>query len=56
MTLPSIFSVRLSNAKMELVTEKSKSKLDEYCFILNGELNKLEVNLIPNKKFQSTDP
>ena len=51
MTLPSMFSVKLSNAKMELVTEKSQSKLDEYCFILRGELNKLEFYLIPNKKF-----
>ena len=55
MTLPSMFSVRLSNAKMELVTEKSQSLLDEYCFILRGELSKLEVNLIPNKKFQPLD-
>lgn len=56
MTLPSLFSVRLSYAKMELVTEKSQSKLDEYCFILSGELSKLEASLIPNKKHPSLDP
>ena len=40
---------------MELVTEKSQSKVDEYCIVLRGELNKLEIHLIPNKKVQSVD-
>ena len=53
--LPSTLIMRLSNAKMELVTEKSQSKVDEYCFILRGELSKLEFSLIPNKKFQSIE-
>jgi hypothetical protein len=49
-TLPSTLSIRLSTAKMELVTEKAHSKIDEYCFLLKGDLNKLEVSLIPNRK------
>jgi hypothetical protein len=51
-TLPSTLIVRLSSGKMELVTEKSQSKVDDYCFILRGDLNKLEFSLIANKKFQ----
>lgn len=54
-TLPSTLVMRLSNAKMELVTEKSQSKVDDYCFILRGDLNKLEFSLIQNKKFQGVD-
>jgi hypothetical protein len=52
-TLPSTLSMKWSNAKMELVTEKSQSKIDEYCFILSGDINKLEISFIPNKKFSS---
>jgi hypothetical protein len=47
--------MRLSSGKMELVTEKSQSKVDDYCFILRGDLNKLEFSLIPNKKFQPAE-
>lgn len=54
-TLPSTLNIRFSNAKMELVTEKSQSKVDEYCFILKGDLNKLEVCLLVNKKLQSNE-
>jgi len=54
-TLPSVLSIRLSNAKMELVTEMSQSKVDEYCFILRGDLGKLEINLIPNKSTVPVD-
>jgi hypothetical protein len=43
-------TMRFSNAKLEFVTEKSQSKVDDYCFILRGDLNKLEMSLIPNKK------
>ncbi len=49
-SLPSTLAIKLSNSKMELVTEKSQSKVDDYCFILKGEINKLEISLIPNKK------
>lgn len=55
-TLPSTLNIRFSNAKMELVTEKSQSKVDEYCFILKGDLNKLEVSLLANKKLQFNEP
>lgn len=48
--------MRLSNAKMELVTEKSQSKVDDYCFILRGDMNKLEISLIPNKQLKLKDP
>lgn len=51
-TLPSTLTIRISNAKMEFVTEKSQSKVDDYCFILRGDLNKLEISVIPNKKLQ----
>jgi hypothetical protein len=54
-TLPSIASIRISNAKMELVTEMSQSKVDEYCIILRGEMSKLEINFIPNKGIQPLD-
>lgn len=54
-TLPSTLTIRFSNAKMELVTEKSQSKVDDYCFILKGDLNKLEINLLLNKKFPSME-
>lgn len=54
-TLPSTLCFRLSSAKMELLTEKSQSKVDDYCFILRGELNKLEISFIPNKKLQSLE-
>jgi hypothetical protein len=54
-TLPSTLLMRLSSAKMELVTEKSQSKVDDYCFILSGDLSKLEFSLIPNKSFKSTE-
>jgi hypothetical protein len=36
---------------MKLVTEKSHSKVDDYCFVLKGDLNKLEISFVPNKKF-----
>ena len=52
-TLPSTLSLRFSNAKMELVTEKSQSKVDEYCFILKGDINKLEASFVPNKKHET---
>ena len=52
-TLPSTLSLRFSNAKMELVTEKSQSKVDEYCFILKGDINKLEASFVPNKKHEN---
>lgn len=32
------------------MTEKSQSKVDDYCFILRGDVSKLEASLIPNKK------
>lgn len=54
-TLPSTLNIRFSNAKMELVTEKSQSKVDDYCFILKGDLNKLEISLLLNKKMQSNE-
>ena len=54
-SLPSTLSIKLSNSKMELVTEKSQSKVDDYCFILKGEINKLEISLIPNKKISMHD-
>ncbi|CAF0826478.1 unnamed protein product [Brachionus calyciflorus] len=54
-TLPSTLNIRFSNAKMELVTEKSQSKVDEYCFILRGDLNKLETSLLLNKKFPNLE-
>ena len=53
-TLPSTMCMRLSNAKMELLTEKSQSKVDDYCFILKGDLNKLEFSFIPNKRFAAS--
>ena len=40
---------------MELVTEKSQSKVDDYCFILKGDINKLEISFLPNKKHPLTE-
>ena len=43
---------------MELVTEKSQSKdvTVDFCFILKGDINKLEVSFLPNKKHPLTEP
>jgi hypothetical protein len=43
---------------MELVTEKSQSKdvTVDFCFILKGDINKLEISFLPNKKHPLTEP
>ena len=53
-TLPSTLAMKLSSAKMELVTEKSQSLVDDYCFILRGDVNKFECSFIPNTKLNAS--
>jgi hypothetical protein len=51
-TLPSTLALRFSSSKLELNTEKSQSSIDDYCYILKGDLNKFEIiSIINNKQY-----
>ncbi len=44
--LNSILAIKFSNTKMELVTETSQSKVDDFCYILRGDITKLEISFL----------
>ena len=46
LNLNSILAVKFSNSKLELVTETSQSKVDDYCYILAGDVTKLDISFL----------